>query len=44
MVDALKQIAKSGKNSSVVYLPSGANGIPLVSTLPDTVGQPDTTK
>lgn len=32
MTDALKQIAKSGRNSSVIYLPSGANGIPLVAT------------
>ena len=31
MVQALEDIAKSGKNSSVVYIPSGANGIPLVS-------------
>jgi uncharacterized protein HemX len=31
MVDALKQIAESGKNNTVVYIPSGANGIPLVS-------------
>lgn len=33
MVDALKQIALSGNNSSVVYIPSGANGIPLVSNV-----------
>lgn len=31
MVDALRQIAQSGKNSSVVYIPAGANGIPLVA-------------
>lgn len=31
MVDALKAIAVSGKNNSVVYIPAGANGIPLVS-------------
>jgi len=30
MVDALKAIAASGRNNSVVYLPSGANGVPLV--------------
>lgn len=30
MVDAMRQIAASGRNSSVVFLPSGANGIPLV--------------
>ncbi len=42
MVEALKDIAHSGNNSSVVYIPSGANGIPLVSTTdPDSVGQPD---
>lgn len=41
MTDALKQIAKSGKNSSVIYLPSGANGIPLVATVnPDQVTVP----
>jgi hypothetical protein len=31
MVQALQQIAQSGKNSSVVYIPTGANGIPLIS-------------
>lgn len=31
MVEALKDIAKSGSNSSVIYIPSGANGIPLIS-------------
>lgn len=42
MVEALKAIAKSGRNSSVIYLPSGANGIPLVSTVDQNkVGQPD---
>jgi hypothetical protein len=41
MTDALKQIAKSGRNSSVVYLPSGANGIPLVATTdPEKVTSP----
>jgi predicted membrane metal-binding protein len=41
MTDALKQIAKSGKNNSVVYLPSGANGIPLVATVnPNQVTEP----
>jgi hypothetical protein len=30
MVEALKQIAQTGHNNSVVFLPSGANGIPLV--------------
>lgn len=32
MVEALKAIATSGKNNSLVYIPAGANGIPLVST------------
>lgn len=42
MTQALQAIAKSGRNNSVVYLPSGANGIPLVSTVnPDQVQQPD---
>lgn len=40
MVDALKEIAQSGKNNTVVYIPSGANGIPLVSdTSKGKVGQ-----
>lgn len=33
MTQALVKIAQSGKNNSVVYLPSGANGIPLVATV-----------
>lgn len=42
MVDALKAIAASGSNNSVVYIPSGANGIPIVSTLdPQHVGDAD---
>lgn len=40
MTEALKEIAKSGKNSSVVYIPSGANGVPLVSGVS---GQPSVT-
>jgi hypothetical protein len=32
MVQALQAIAASGSNNSVVYIPAGANGIPLVST------------
>lgn len=32
MVEALKAIAVSGANNSVVYVPAGANGIPLVAT------------
>lgn len=30
MVEALKAIAASGSNNSVVFIPAGANGIPLV--------------
>lgn len=41
MVDALKAIALSGRNSSVVYIPSGASGIPIVATAnPNVVTQP----
>lgn len=44
MVDALRQIATSGSNNSVVYIPAGANGIPLVSNVAGSsqVGLPDT--
>lgn len=43
MVDALKAIAASGRNNSVVYLPSGANGVPLVYDTANAtkVGVPD---
>ena len=45
MVEALKAIATSGSNNSVVYIPSGANGIPLVSTTnPNEVRNPDGSK
>lgn len=45
MVEALKEIATSGSNNSVVYIPSGANGIPLVSTTsPNEVKNPDGSK
>lgn len=45
MVQALEAIATSGKNNSIVYVPSGANGIPLVSTVnPSQVTSPDVTK
>jgi len=41
MVDALKAIATSGSNNSVVYIPAGANGIPLVSDVSSgSVGKP----
>lgn len=29
MIDALRQIATSGRNSTVVYIPTGANGLPI---------------
>jgi type II secretory pathway pseudopilin PulG len=41
MVDALKAIAQSGSNNSVVYIPSGANGIPLIQGAGPSVGQPN---
>jgi hypothetical protein len=43
MVDALKAIAASGRNNSVVFLPGGANGIPLVYDTANAtkVGQPN---
>lgn len=42
MVEALKQIATSGRNNSIVYIPAGANGIPLVSNVAQgQVGLPD---
>ena len=31
MITALDHIASSGKNNTVVYIPAGANGVPLVS-------------
>lgn len=30
MVEALKEIARSGRNNSVVFMPAGATGVPLV--------------
>lgn len=35
MVEAIKQIAMSGTNSSVIYIPSGAAGIPLIADATD---------
>jgi hypothetical protein len=32
MIAVLKEIAASGRNNTVIYIPSGANGVPLVST------------
>lgn len=41
MVEALKQIAQSGSNSSVIFIPSGAAGIPLIADATDgRVGAP----
>lgn len=37
MIEALKEIAHSGKNSSLVYIPSGPGGLPIVAGAP---GQP----
>jgi Tfp pilus assembly protein PilE len=34
MTQALTEIAKSGKNSSVIYIPTGSNGLPLVAGAP----------
>lgn len=31
MTEALKEIALSGKNSSVIYIPTGADGLPVVA-------------
>lgn len=42
MTEALKEIARSGQNNSVVYIPAGASGVPLVATTnPDQVTAPD---
>lgn len=34
MTQALTEIAKSGKNNSVIYIPTGPNGLPLVAGAP----------
>jgi|SRR3954452_22270905 hypothetical protein len=40
MVDALKTVAASGRNNTVVYIPTGDNGVPLISTVdPTKVGK-----
>lgn len=41
MVEALKAIAASGSNNSVVYIPAGANGIPLIQGAGPAVGNPE---
>ena len=32
MIDALKAVATSGRNNTVVYIPTGDSGIPIIST------------
>lgn len=32
MIDALKAVAESGRNATVVYIPTGSNGLPIVNT------------
>lgn len=32
LVDAMEHIAESGKNNTVIYIPVGPNGLPLVAT------------
>lgn len=32
MIDALKAVATSGQNNTVVYIPTGDSGIPIIST------------
>lgn len=44
MVDALKTIATTGSNNSVVYIPVGANGIPLISGAGQQVTLPNGSK
>jgi hypothetical protein len=34
-VQAILEIARSGSNSSVIYIPVGPDGIPIVETTPD---------
>lgn len=41
MVEAMKEIAKSGKNSSVIYVPAGQGGIPLIANA-DKIKDPET--
>lgn len=31
MIQALEAIAQSGRNNTVIYIPSGASGVPLIS-------------
>jgi hypothetical protein len=40
MVEAMRAIALSGRNDSVIFIPAGANGIPLVSNAAGQVGLP----
>lgn len=43
MTEALKQIAQSGRNSSVIYIPSGPAGIPFIQGAGAKVGDTTTT-
>lgn len=31
MIDALKAVAASGRNATVIYIPTGSNGLPIVN-------------
>lgn len=33
-VEAMKEIAKSGKNATYIYIPSGSGGVPVITTTP----------
>lgn len=39
MVQALQQIAQSGRNNTTIFIPNGAGGIPLVQGTGASVGQ-----
>lgn len=43
MIEALKDIAASGRNNSIIYIPTGANGIPLIAPAGPQVYQPNPT-
>jgi hypothetical protein len=40
MTQALSEIAKSGRNSSIVYIPSGPGGVPFIQGTGPAVGAP----
>lgn len=33
-IEAMKEIAKSGKNATYIYIPSGSGGVPVITTTP----------